>query len=177
MADREDLICNVERDEYDLPVFDFSHRSELGQYDSRYEDWFPEVAKMILSEAPMRTKAHLCSAFQCSKPCLVRWYRKHPLFLEAVQEGLAIGEAKFREKLSDHAFKPSQNVNNGLIKLLAANVYGMKEEQQVINVHTEVHNNPEEELTKRGIPIPETPIEDMDAVGDDWEEVVNDNES
>lgn len=67
----------------------------------------------------------VCVALQCSKPTLLRWIPRHKNLAAAVQKGKAIGEEKFRKKIADHAFQPTSEVNNGLIKMLAKNVHGI----------------------------------------------------
>jgi hypothetical protein len=78
-----------------------------------------------------------------------------------VRLGLKAGEKKFRDKLEAHAFQPQASVNNGLIKLLAGNVYGMREESPVVVINNNLASNPEEALKERGIPVPQIALEDL----------------
>ncbi|MCK5025109.1 MAG: hypothetical protein KAS15_00860, partial [Nanoarchaeota archaeon] len=84
------------------------------------------------------------------------WMRVFPEFKRAMESGLEIGAMKWRNKIRTHAFEPSGNVNNGLIKLLSSNVYGIKEDTEPAVVINNTQNNfdAEEEMKKRGIPVP-----------------------
>lgn len=129
----------------------------------KYKPEYCQLAYDILSSGPLKTKAHLCVAFQCSKPTIVSWVKRYPEFREAVEAGLAAGEKKFRDKTYNHAFEPQAQVNNGLIKLLAANVYGIKEEvTPTVVIDQRQEKSAEEIMKERGIPIPELPSPDMD---------------
>lgn len=98
-----------------------------------YDPKYATMAFELLSNTDeAKTKAHVCAMLQISKPTMLDWMRKNPDFNQAVTEGLRLGEAKWREKIREHAFEPSGTVNNGLIKLLSANVYGIKEEPQIV---------------------------------------------
>jgi len=92
----------------------------------------PEFAaacfKLLSTSVTAKTKAHCCNFLQCTKPTLNLWMERYPEFGEAIRAGLQIGEAKWRQKIAACAFRPSSEVNNGLIKLLSANVYGIREE-------------------------------------------------
>lgn len=87
--------------------------------------------ELLASSDRAKTKSHVCAYLQCSKPTLLSWMERFPEFGKAIRDGLEEGKAKWREKLRDHAFSPTSEVNNGLIKLLSANVYGIKEEKDV----------------------------------------------
>ena len=132
---------------------------------STYRPEYDLKAYQLLSGSmEAKTKAHLCQAFQCSKPTLLNWMKMNPSFKEAVIAGLKIGEAKWRSRIARHAFEPTASVNNGLIKLLSSNVYGIKEDVEpavVINNNSE-SKDLDEELKKRGIPIPNIQSEDLD---------------
>jgi hypothetical protein len=114
-----------------------------------------------------KTKAHCCAYLQCSKPTLLSWMVKFPEFGKAIEAGLKIGEAKWRQRIAQHAFKPTSEVNNGLIKLLSANVYGIKDDSEAPTtvINTTINQNPEEIMRSRGIPIPS--IDNEDVVDDD----------
>lgn len=129
-----------------------------------YKPEYDHIAFEVLSGSDeAKTKAHLCMAFHCSKPTLLNWMKKFPSFKAAVESGLKIGEAKFRNKIAQHAFKPTAKVNNGLIKLLASNVYGIKEEvDPAVVVNNNVETDPEQMMKNRGIPVPKVGIEDVE---------------
>jgi hypothetical protein len=63
----------------------------------------------------------------------------------------------------EHAFQPQATVNNGLIKLLAGNVYGMKEDNPTVVINNNTTVNPHTALKERGIPIPDIGIDDVDS--------------
>jgi len=129
----------------------------------KYKPEFCQIAYDILSSDGLKTKAHLCAAFHCSKPTIVSWVKKYPDFREAVECGLAAGEKIFRQKCQANAFSPSRDVNNGLIKMLAANVYGIKEEATPAVVVNQVQTkSAEEQMKDRGIPAPDFCIPDLD---------------
>jgi len=140
---------------------------KLGWGMTTYENSYPQIAYDILSSAPFKTKSHLCRAFFCSKPTLMTWMRKHKLFLEAVECGLAAGEAMFRDKAQLKAWMPNKEVNNGLIQMLARNVYGISKESDIeINIGVGKEGSiktAEEEMAERGIPLPGLMVADMDA--------------
>ncbi len=136
--------------------------------DTRYKPIFAKACYDLLSKSRQaKTKAHCCSYLQCSKPTLLLWMKKYPEFGKAIEAGLKIGEAKWRQRIAQHAFKPTSEVNNGLIKLLSANVYGIKDDSDApaVTINTTVNQNPEETMRNRGIPIPE--IDNEDVVDDD----------
>jgi hypothetical protein len=123
------------------------------------------VLNLLASEG--KTKAHCCNALRCSPVTLDKWIRDNPSFRAAIETGLEIGKMMFMKKIQDHAFEPSKQVNNGLIKLLASNIYGIREDPQVIinNENSQTNNDnvdPEQKLKDRGIPIPEVEIDDVD---------------
>ena len=132
-----------------------------GSYD--YKPEYCEIAFDLLSDGnKAKTKAHVCGALWCSKPTLLQWMKKFPEFKKAVEDGLTVGAMKWREKIRQHAFSPSSEVNNGLIKLLSSNVYGIKEDvSPAVVIHNTNTSSPEEEMKKRGIPIPKIDAEDI----------------
>lgn len=116
---------------------------------------FPGLAIDILSSRHLQSLTHLANALNCGRDTINIWRKQYIEFAEAVEKGLALGEEKFRDKLHDHIFQPQAQVNNGLIKLLSANVYGIKDESPttiINNNNTSI--NPEDELIRRGIPLP-----------------------
>lgn len=128
-----------------------------------YQNSYADIAFELLSESDTaKTMAHVCHALSCSKPTLHRWIKTFPEFAEAIESGLQIGKMRWRDRLAEHAFEPSQQVNNGLIKLLSSNVYGIKEDADpiaVININTA---DPEKMMKDRGIPIPAIDSEDLE---------------
>lgn len=160
MATREDLIPNASNQK---PVVE-PDKVHPGNGRPKYNpDTFPKIAFDVLSSKPMQTKCHLCVALQCSMVAISTWEKKYPDFGDAIRDGLAHGEAKFRDKLAEHAFQPQAKVNNGLIKLLASNVYGIKEDTPTVVVqNNNITNDPEKELKDRGIPIPDIGLDDID---------------
>jgi len=128
----------------------------------------PSYAKkayqLLKNSSTAKNKSHLCKAFHCSKPTLVRWLRKYPEFNAAVESGLEIGKSKWFDRVAKYAFKPTQEVNNGLIKLLSAVVYGIKEDEKpvIINNVASISGSFEDMLKAKGIPIPNTGGEDLE---------------
>lgn len=121
------------------------------------------VFKLLSTGSQCRTKSHCCAALHCSKPTLLRWMANFPEFKKAIESGLEVGAVKWRNKIRNYAFSPSSEVNNGLIKLLSSNVYGIKEEvDPSIVINNQNNFDPEAELKRRGIPIPSVDIEDID---------------
>lgn len=128
-----------------------------------YKPEYAELCFELLSEADRaKNKSHCCALLQCSKPCLIAWMKKFPEFHRAINEGLEIGKSKWYSKLADHAFEPSQKVNNGLIKLLSSNVYGINAEPEVALTVNNISEDPEKIMKRKGIPIPEIDIDDVE---------------
>lgn len=147
-------------------IVDWQGRKPQGWGNYSYEENYCELAYEILSSTACATKADLCVAFHCSKPTIVRWIRTYPKFREAVECGLAAGEKIFRRKIADHTFQPTGKVNNGLIKMMAANVYGIQEDISpllVVNTNPTKNTTAEEEMIERGIPMPSFTVPDMDS--------------
>lgn len=123
---------------------------------------YADLAYSILADSDTaKTKSHVCLEIQCGRDTLHRWMKKHPEFKQAIDDGLAIGAAKWRDRIARHSFEPQSTVNNGLIKLLSANVYGIKEDPAIVIHNSNVQGDPEEELKARGIPIPEIGVDDV----------------
>lgn len=141
---------------------DRNRNRQFGSY--AYLPEYAEIVYELLSESnTAKTKSHLCYALQCSKDTLLRWMKKFPEFNEAVVSGMEIGKMRWRERIAEHAFKPSSEVNNGLIKLLSSNVYGIKEDvEPTVVIHNTNTIIPEEEMKKRGIPVPKVDSEDIE---------------
>ncbi len=131
-----------------------------------YKPEFADMVFNLLSRATTaKNKSHCCALLQCSKSTLLRWAKKNPEFHKAIEDGLEIGKSKWYSKLATHAFKPSVKVNNGLIKLLSSNVYGIKEDQEQIIIHNHsAETDPEKIMKDRGIPVPEVDIDDIEDI-------------
>ena len=123
---------------------------------------YPKIAFEILSSKVLQSLTHLANALDCTGEAIVQWRKKYPDFNEQVKKGLKVGEEKTRKKLAEHAFKPTADVNNSLIKLLVGNVYGIKEDAPTVVINNNATFNPEQALKERGIPSPDIGIEDLD---------------
>lgn len=110
---------------------DRNRKRKFGTY-SYKKEYARLVFDLLAKSNAAKTKSHCCNALQCSRPTFNRWLEQFPEFKEAFETGLEIGKAKWRDRLSRHAFRPTTEVNNGLIKMLSANVYGIKEDAQQI---------------------------------------------
>jgi hypothetical protein len=140
-------------------------RARITKYGTTH--YKPEYAaacfKLLAGSNMAKTKSHCCALLQCSKPTLLKWMKKYPEFGQAINDGLEIGKTKWRNKIAKHAWEPSAQVNNGLIKLLSANVYGIKDESEAnIVINNTNSQDPETIMKDRGIPIPDIGIEDID---------------
>lgn len=155
----EDVAINSKHQE---PIVE--GEKQWGWNQTTYLPEYAQLAFNLLSKATTaKNRSHLCAAFKCSRPTLERWMKKNPEFHAAVTNGLEIGKSKWFTKLATHAFKPTANVNNGLIKLLSANVYGIKDDAEVnVVVNNNVDTDPEKLMKQRGIPVPDIDIEDID---------------
>ena len=129
-----------------------------------YHPIYAEIAYSVLSESDTAaTKDHVCHALSCSYPTMLSWMKKFPEFKFAIESGLRMGAHKWREKIASYAFSPTSEVNNGLIKLLSSNVYGIKEEAPpVVVINTITDADPADVLKSRGIPIPIIATKDID---------------
>lgn len=157
---KEKLIDAEEQEPLIGPI-DRNRFKKYGEYS--YQEYYCEIVfDLLSSDDGAKTKAHCCKALLCSKTTLLRWMKKYPEFNEAVISGLDIGKARWREKIRQHAFSPSSEVNNGLIKLLSSNVYGIKEDAEPVVIINNNNTSPEEEMKKRGLPVPSVDIEDVD---------------
>jgi len=151
-SEQKPLIGPIDRNRH-RKFGTFSYQSEYNEI----------VFKLLSTGTQARTKAHCCNALLCSKPTLLKWMKKYPEFNQAIESGLEIGEMKWRDKIRKHAFSPSSEVNNGLIKLLSSNVYGIKEDvDPTVVIHNTNTITPEEEMKKRGIPLPKVDNEDIE---------------
>lgn len=165
IPDEIQISSKEQKPYYDLesPI-EISRRKKYGSI--KYKPIFPKLVYDLLSRSQTaKNKSHCCALLQCKKATLLKWMRKYPEFNEAIVAGLEIGKSKWYSKLATHAFKPSGLVNNGLIKLLSANVYGIKDDSESTNVvvnTTTITADPEKIMEQRGIPIPKIDIEDVE---------------
>ena len=100
-----------------------------GKKGDTYNPEYAEIAYEILidkNNGGAKTTAHVAAGLRCSKQTIKNWRSKYPEFDQAFENGLAIGEMHFRNRISGCAFLPSANVNNGMIKILFQNVYKVK---------------------------------------------------
>lgn len=138
-----------------------------GWFTTKYKPEYCLMVYKLLGESDeAKTICHATTALQCSTPTFSSWRKKYPEFDQAVREGLKAGEQKWRAKLREHAFEPSARVNNGLIKLLSSNVYGMKEEPTTQVTVVQQNVDPELYLKERGIPLPGVDLGGVDDVTD-----------
>jgi len=144
-----------EDEEQIVSPIDRNRNRQYGTYSYKPE-YCDIVFKLLSSGSKCKTKSHCCYALHCTKNTLINWMKKFPEFKQAIESGLEIGAVKWRNKIRKHAFEPAAGVNNGLIKLLSSNVYGIKEDAEPAVVINNNQNNfdPEAELKKRGIPLP-----------------------
>ena len=140
-----------------------------------YKKEYAQEAFELLSESDTaKNKAHLCAYFVVTRSTINAWIKRHSEFKEAVEKGLNISEAKWRDKLAKYAFKPAGAVNNGLIKMLSGNVYGIRDEtnpsiilQQNQEQHTTIKaqgtnlHEIEKAMQRRGIPLPDIGTDDI----------------
>ena len=158
----DDLMEHSSKQEPLIGPIDRNRKKKYGQFS--YKLGYDDIVYKLLSKSrTAKTKAHCCKALLCSMPTLLRWMKKYPSFNQAMISGLKIGEANWRERLSTNAFKPQQLVNNGLIKLLTSNVYGIKEDVSIkVESERSQEGNPEKLLRQRGIPLPGVDMEDFE---------------
>lgn len=155
MSDKLPDHIHSEDEEQVISPIDRNRNRKYGTYAYKPE-YCDIVFKLLSTGTQCKTKSHCCNALQCPKSTLLNWMRVFPEFKQAMESGLEIGAMKWRNKIRTYAFEPSANVNNGLIKLLSSNVYGIKEDAEpavVIN-NTQNSFDAEEEMKKRGIPVP-----------------------
>lgn len=152
-----------------ISPIDRNRKRQYGTYSYKPE-YCDIVFKLLSSGSQCKTKSHCCHALHCTKNTLIQWINKFPDFRQAIESGLEIGAVKWRNKIRKHAFEPTGNVNNGLIKLLSSNVYGIKEDAEPTVVINNTQNNfdPEIEMKKRGIPVPS--INALDIEGGDCDD-------
>lgn len=129
-------------------------------YDIRY----PRIAYNQLSLTPLAKEDSLCFVFRCSQETLAKWKSDHDEFSDAIKLGLLAGETKLRLAMTKLSLMPSKFINTKLLSILASNVYSINEEH-INTVHTDAYmsdHSYEDQLRKRGIPIPTIDIEDIE---------------
>lgn len=97
-------------------------------YPDKYRKEYDQVAFDVMSES-MATVTKLCKTLKITKVTLDRWVRRHPSFKVALSVGGLEGEDAFRDEIKNAAFKPTSEVNNRLIAMIACNVYGIKSDE------------------------------------------------
>lgn len=130
---------------------------------SEYVHKFDQIARDYLSSSPFSTVTHLCSIFQCTPTQLNSWITDNESFSLAIEKGKVEGEVKSRNLLLSFALQPAKKINGNLMKLLANNVYGIREEDvSTVKVYqSNKDKDIEKEMISRGIPIPIIEGEDM----------------
>lgn len=98
-----------------------------------YVKEYDDVAFNTVAQ-PGGSLVHLAVVFDCSEVTVKAWIQKHPSFRDAIIKGHNVGNTMFRQKMMEHAFEPSSQVNNGLIKMIALNVYGITD-AEAMNVY------------------------------------------
>jgi hypothetical protein len=131
--------------------------------DNDFHSEYSIIACNVLSSSPFSSKIHLCQSLKCNKSTLDTWYRTKIEFMQKVDEGFINGEVLARDLMLMLSVAPASKVNTNLIKILANNVYSIEEQatQAPIEVNVNTKVDIEEELKKRGIPLPEIGIEDL----------------
>lgn len=114
----------------------------IDEFGTKYYDTrFDKMAYDLLCCGDMAVcKTHVCVRLHISMALLNKWMKEQPTFRAAVNAGLRVGEMRWRQKLSEYAFKPSSSVNNTIIRILSANVYGIREEESpttIVNVNSD----------------------------------------
>ena len=124
-----DWIHNVMSDEQYAEEYEATkvvlHHGGIITHPDKYKTEFDEIAFDIMSEEN-GTMTAVCVALKVTAQTLRRWIERHPTLRQAVYCGRLEGEVKFRKKMADHAYMPASQVNTGLIKIMAMNVYGME---------------------------------------------------
>ena len=145
-----------------LSPMDRNRNKKFGAYS--YKSKYDQIIYNLLSTSTQaKSKSHCCNALQCSRPTLNKWIKKFPSFAKAFNEGMEIGKSKWLNKIATYSWRPSQNVNNGLIKLLTAHTYGIKEDVSIkVESERNQEGNPEKLLKQRGIPLPGVDMEDFE---------------
>lgn len=157
-----DIMKPAEEQESLIGPIDRNRERKYGTY--AYKTEYDKIIFNLLSKSSTaKNKSHCCNALQCARTTFNRWLEKYPTLNEAFETGMEIGKKRWMDKIQKHAFKPTTQVNNGLIKLLSAVVYGIKiDSEPSVVVNNNVNSDPEKEMKDRGIPIPKVDVEDVE---------------
>lgn len=133
------------------------NKGKAHRYNSKYDpDTYPDIAYQVLSSAPFKSLIQLATALDCCRPTINEWRNKYPEFSTAVNRGLAVGAALAEDVITSIMLKPTTTVNNSMIKLRLSNVYQIREDSPTVIINNTNNNqDPEEEMKKRGIPLPD----------------------
>lgn len=129
---------------------------------TEYKPEFDKIAFDTLSEKALRSPIHVCEKIGCSLETLGLWRTTNPGFDKSIKLGLIHGERKFRDLMARFSVRNSNKVNTKLLLTLGSNVYGIKEEPEIINIINNVTADPETLLKEKGIPIPNIDIPDLE---------------
>jgi len=131
-----------------------------------YTKKFDKIAYDVLSSKGLQSKIHVCVELGCTKTELESWIKAYPSFKYNIEMGLIVGEMKYRDKLAKLSLRNSGKINTKLLLLLGGDVYGlgeMQEDSQPIVINNFANNQDvEEQMKKRGIPIPQIGIPDAE---------------
>lgn len=154
------MAGRVDDQECLVPVVDRRKNWQM----STYSDTYPSIIYGLMKNDWGVSKSHLAKALGCCVLTINRWLAENPDFKEAFEKGKAVGESKYRDKVKSHAFTPSKEVNNGLIKLLGKNMYDIGEDPEPAVIVTNIVDaaTAEAQLQARGIPVPAVGVEDME---------------
>lgn len=109
-------------------------QKEVRKIDTGEDGFAPEFSSLaygILSASPFTTKSHLCITFRVNESKINKWIVEYPEFKQCVEQGMLEGEILTRNMLVQASFEPSQKVNTNLMKILATNVYNIKDQHDV----------------------------------------------
>ena len=91
---------------------------------TKYRKEYPELLESVLSKGLFNQT--FCAEIGISEDTFYAWVKKHKPFSEALKRGKVVAKGLFLEKVNSAAWDTGKHkVNNGLISLLAVNVYGM----------------------------------------------------
>lgn len=131
-------IHNVMNDEQYAEEFKLIKQTmpsgQIIAHPDKYKPEFDQIAFDIMAEENGTITA-VCVALKVTSQTLRRWIERHPTLRTAVNCGRLEGEVKFRKKMADHAYSPASQVNTGIIKILAMNVYGMEVDTPAVIVN------------------------------------------
>jgi hypothetical protein len=138
--------------EYEVQVQKNFNGDRIVAHPDKYKPEYDQLAyEAVADENGCGSIVDICVCLKCGRDTVKSWIKRHPSFRRAISDGRAVGEKNFRAKIRKHAFEPTSSVNNGLIKLLASNVHGIREDitpQVVINNRNETTVNQGEETSR-----------------------------